>query len=181
MSILSLREAEVTQRNFDTALLLADRGEGKTLTSVYWLVNRALLAPDQSCAFFSANEHSRDVEQQVVEMVRYLFPDTPLSYSQTQRLFQFPNHSRLWLRDGNQPDRQRGFMWHWLVFDEFNEWVKPQHETAYNVSMIGLRLGDQPKALVNATYHSTRLLLHLMRDRHTVLVDRRKAERLKMI
>ncbi len=131
-------------------LLLAGRGFGKTRSGAEWvreLVEAgaarrvALIAPTASDA--------RDVMVEGVSgMLSVASPHCRPLYEPSKRRLTWPNGAQATLYSADEPERLRGPQFDAAWCDELAAWRYPQ---AWDMLMLGLRLGAHPRAIVTTT------------------------------
>jgi phage terminase large subunit-like protein len=134
-----------------TWLLMAGRGFGKTRTGAEWVLARARRWPGARIALVGGSLD--DVVKVMVEGESGLLASARLH----ERLIWRPSTGRLRLPEGGlataysgaNPGRLRGPQHHFAWADELAKWAYPE-ETWDNLQ-LGLRLGEQPQALVTTT------------------------------
>lgn len=72
------------------------------------------------------------------------------------------------LFSGDEPDRLRGYQSHLVWFEELAAFKYPQE--AFDMAMLGLRLGDDPHFVVTSTPKPVKLIRELAREREDVLL-----------
>jgi predicted phage terminase large subunit-like protein len=149
-------------------LLLAGRGFGKTRTGAELVRTRigahrarriALVAPTAADA--------RDVMVEGESGLLAIAPpdDRPL-YEPTKRRLTWPNGAVATTYSADEPERLRGPQHDFAWCDELAAWRYPG---AWDMLMFGLRLGDDPRAVVTATPRPTKLIRALLADPKVVV------------
>lgn len=82
-------------------------------------------------------------------------------YRPSRRCLDWPNGARTLIFTADEPERLRGKQHEWLWADEVAAWRYPE---AWDQAMFGLRLGDNPQAVVTTTPKPTRLVRDLIAD-----------------
>lgn len=90
----------------------------------------------------------------------------PPKYEPSKSRLTWPNGSIALLRSADEPERFRGPQQHWAIADEWCSWRYP---AAWDMLMLGLRLGKDPRCVVATTPKPTKLLRTLMVDSTTVI------------
>lgn len=153
---------------WDTWVLLAGRGFGKTRCGAEWswrmaktLERGALVGPTAADA--------RDV---LVEGESGILATAPATfrpeYQPSKRRLVYPNGAMQFLYSADEPDRLRGPQHHYLWADELAAWKKFQY--AWDMIQMGLRLGTHPRACVTTTPRPLPLIRQLIRDPMSVVV-----------
>jgi len=153
---------------WDTWVLLAGRGFGKTRCGAEWawrmakdLERGALIAPTAA-----------DARDTMVEGESGLLAVCPPTfrpeYQPSKRRLVYPNGAMQFLYSADEPDRLRGPQHHYLWADECAAWKKLQY--AWDMAQMGLRLGSRPRACVTTTPRPLPLIKELVRDPMSVIV-----------
>lgn len=150
-------------------LLLAGRGFGKTIAITQWAIEQALLMPGSHGAIVAPTAaDSRAVlvegESGVLNVARRGFMPT---YEPSKRLLTFPNGSRATLYSADEPNRLRGPQHHWAICDELAAW---NYAAAFDMLLLGLRLGDNPRVAIATTPRPVPLIKRLLADPTAVIV-----------
>ena len=156
-------------------LLLAGRGFGKTRTGAELVRARvgacmarriALVAPTAADA--------RDVMVEGESGLLAIAPpaDRPL-YEPSKRRLTWPNGAVATLFSADEPERLRGPQHDFAWCDELAAWRYPE---AWDMLMFGLRLGDDPRAVVTTTPRPTKLIRALIADPKVVMTRGATAE-----
>ncbi|WP_417252935.1 DNA-packaging protein [Celeribacter sp.] len=93
-------------------------------------------------------------------------PDRRPKWSATRRTLVWPNGAEATLFSGNDPEALRGPQFDAAWVDELAKWRKPQE--AWDMLQFGLRLGDDPRAVVTTTPRNVGLLKALLQRASTV-------------
>src|SRR6185437_10081925 len=144
-------------------LLLAGRGFGKTRTGAELVQARvkahrarriALVAPTAADA--------RDVMVEGASGLLAIAPprDRPL-YEPSKHRLTWPNGAVATTFSADEPERLRGPQHDFAWCDELAAWRYPE---AWDMLMFGLRLGDDPRAVVTTTPRPTKLIRGLIAD-----------------
>jgi phage terminase large subunit-like protein len=144
-------------------LLLAGRGFGKTRTGAELVRARigahtarriALVAPTAADA--------RDVMVEGESGLLAIAPpgERPL-YEPSNRRLTWPNGAVATTYSADEPERLRGPQHDFAWCDELAAWRYPE---AWDMLMFGLRLGDDPRAVVTTTPRPTKLIRGLIAD-----------------
>ena len=153
-----------------TWLVLAGRGWGKTRTGVEWIRSQvesrrcgrlALVAPTAADA--------RDV---IVEGESGILATSPNYnrpvYEPSKRRLTWKNGAIATTYSADEPDRFRGPQHDGAYLDELAAWKYPE---AFDLLMMGLRLGENPRAVITTTPRPVRIIRDLLKD-PTVVVTR---------
>lgn len=144
-------------------LLLAGRGFGKTRTITEWARERAKQMPKSRGALVAATAaDARDVLVEGESGILAVSPDwfKPI-YEPSKRRLTWPNGTVATIFSADEPDRLRGPQHHWALCDELAAWRYPD---AWDMLMMGLRLGDDPQCVVATTPRPTPLIRELIVD-----------------
>lgn len=87
-------------------------------------------------------------------------------YMPSKRRLEWPNGGRSLIFTGEEPDRLRGKQHEKLWADELAAWRYPE---AWDQAMFGLRLGDNPQAVITTTPKPTAIVKELLKNEHTVI------------
>ncbi len=173
------RWARVSQRpppgDWRVWLLLAGRGFGKTRTGAELVRTRvgahtarriALVAPTAADA--------RDVMVEGESGLLAIAPpwDRPL-YEPSKRRLTWPNGAVATMFSADEPERLRGPQHDFAWCDELAAWRYPE---AWDMLMFGLRLGDDPRAIVTTTPRPTKPIRALLADPKVVVTRGTTAE-----
>ncbi len=150
-------------------LILAGRGFGKTLTIVQWALAQARALPKSRGALVAAT--ADDARAVLVEgesgILNSAPPDFMPKFEPAKRLLTFPNGSKARLFSADEPNRLRGPQHHWAICDELAAWNYAQ---AFDMLLLGLRLGDNPRTAIATTPRPTPLIKRLLADSTAAVV-----------
>ncbi|WP_238379809.1 DNA-packaging protein [Celeribacter ethanolicus] len=93
-------------------------------------------------------------------------PDRRPKWSATRRTLVWPNGAEATVFSGNEPEALRGPQFDVAWVDELAKWRKPQE--AWDMLQFGLRLGDDPRAVVTTTPRNVGILKSLLERSSTV-------------
>jgi phage terminase large subunit-like protein len=144
-------------------LLMAGRGFGKTLSITQWAIAQAETMPRSRGALVAPTEaDARDV---LVEGESGILNIAPLEfmpkYEPAKRRLTFPNGSTAKLFSADEPNRLRGPQFHWAICDELAAW---NYEQAFDMLLLGLRLGENPRVAIATTPRPVAILKRLLND-----------------
>jgi phage terminase large subunit-like protein len=155
--------------NWRVWLLLAGRGFGKTRSGAEWVRMRvesglarrvALVAPTASDA--------RDVMVEGESGLLALAPPALRPrFEPSRRRLTWPNGAIATCFSAEEPERLRGPQFDAAWCDELAAW---RHEAAWDMLMLGLRLGIDPRCVVTTTPKPVRLVRRLVAAGDTVVV-----------
>lgn len=146
-------------------LILAGRGYGKTRTINEWANEQAEAMPNSRGAIIAAT--AADVRDVVVEGesgLHTLYPENILYEPSKRRLTWKDSGATATLFSADEPDRLRGPQFHWAICDELAAWRYP---ATFDMLMLGLRLGANPRVAIATTPRPTPLIRKLVSDPHT--------------
>lgn len=146
--------------------MLAGRGFGKTRTAAedaWWY---AACNPGHQIAIVAPTHN--DVRGTMFEGVSGLIACTPqeiiADYNRANQELRFKSGSLIRGFSAEKPDRMRGPQFHRAYADEQAAW---QYPDAWDQLMFGLRLGNDPRAIVTTTPRPTPLIRALVKDPRT--------------
>ena len=160
--------------DWETWLILAGRGWGKTLTGAKDLVAYAALNPESICAVVAPTAGDlRRVCFDGPSGILSVIPEPCLWHGHRKGYNRGTSEVTLW--NGSiiqgfaaiEPDRLRGPQFHRAWADELAAW---RYEDAWDQLQFGLRLGDNPQAVVTTTPRPTPIIRQLVKDGGTELV-----------
>ena len=132
-------------------LILAGRGWGKTRTGAEWV--RTLAAENPGCRIALVAETAADARDVIIKGDSGLLSVDPTldesSWSPTNRCLTWPNGSKAWTYNATEPDQLRGPQHHFAWVDELAKFR--YGEALWDQVVFGLRLGDNPQALITTT------------------------------
>jgi predicted phage terminase large subunit-like protein len=143
-------------------LLLAGRGFGKTRTIVEWATWKALNMPG-SRGYLVAST-AADVRDVLIdgESGFLNLPDGRRpTFEASKRRLTWPNGSVATTFSAEKPDRLRGPQSHWAIADELAAWKYPD---AWDMLLMGLRLGQMPQIAVATTPRPAPIIRKLVAD-----------------
>ena len=156
-------------------LLLAGRGFGKTRTGAELVRTRVVSGSARRIAFVAPTAaDARDVMVEGESGILTISPsrERPL-YEPSKRRLTWPNGAIATLFSADEPDRLRGPQHDLAWCDELAAWRYP---VAWDMLMLGLRLGREPRAVVTTTPRPTQLIRMLLADPMVVVTRGRTAE-----
>ena len=170
------RDKQVAPENTDweTCLILAGRGWGKTLTGAQDAVSYCMGVPHSRYAVIAPT--SGDLRRVCFEGPsginnivprEALYSGTGKAYNSTTGELKFKNGSLIQGFAAIEPNRLRGPQFHRAWCDELAAWRYPE---AWDQLMFGLRLGKYPQAIVTTTPRPTPLIRDLAKDSTTHLI-----------
>lgn len=159
--------------DWNTWLILAGRGFGKTRTGAEWL---AAKAADKKCRLAVVAPTIADARDTCVEgesgllsvLSRYRIIE---SWNRSQGALRLKNGSLIRCYSGEEPERLRGPQHHYAWVDEFAAFRYPRE--AWDQLRFGLRLGEHPRTVVTTTPKPIPIVKDfLARDDGTVTITR---------
>lgn len=149
-------------------LLLAGRGFGKTASLSNWAnlkankrVTRGILAAPTAA----------DIRDILVEgetgVLNVGHPSERPKYEPSKRRLTWPNGTVAVLVSADEPDRFRGLQAHWAVVDELAAW---RHVEAFDMLLMGLRLGDNPQLGIATTPRPIPIIIQLVKDQQVIVI-----------
>jgi phage terminase large subunit-like protein len=150
-------------------LLLAGRGFGKTRTGAEQIRARATRTARRLALVAPTAGDARDVMVEGESGILAISPpwERP-RYEPSKRRLTWPNGAVATLFSADEPERLRGPQHDAAWCDELASWRYPE---AWDMLMLGLRLGTDPRVVVTTTPRPTKLIRKLIAD-PTVVVTR---------
>lgn len=147
---------------------MAGRGFGKTLTGAHWIDT---LAREQAYRLAVVGRTAGDVRDVMVEGPTGVLAINPdVVYEPSKRRLTWPNGATATTFTADKPDMLRGPQHHFVWCDELATW---RYGETWDNLMLGLRLGDRPRALVTTTPRPISIVRDLVdRDGQDVVVVR---------
>lgn len=155
---------------YDTWLLLAGRGFGKTRCGAEWVWRKAKALPGSRGALVGPTAaDTRDILVEGESGILACAPPTfrPV-YEPSKRKLTYPNGSIQMCYSADEPDRLRGPQHHYGWADELAAWKKIQY--AWDMLQMGMRLGAHPQVCVTTTPRPLPLVKELLQDRMSAVV-----------
>lgn len=148
-----------------TWLILAGRGWGKTRTGAEWLRSQRETAP-RMAIIAPTFADARDTCVEGESGLRAICREGEITkWNRSLGELEFSTGARVKLFSGDQPDRLRGPQHYAIWFDELAAFKYAQR--AWDMAMFGLRLGDNPCAVVTTTPRPIPLVKQLLADATT--------------
>lgn len=139
------------------------RGAGKTKSINEWCMKQARQYPGSRGALVAAT--AADIRDVLVEgdsgILNCGFPDERPNYEPSKRRLTWPNGTTAILLSADEPARFRGPQYHWFIADELAVWRRVE---SWDMLLMGLRLGDDPRGAVATTPRPTALIKSLVRN-----------------
>jgi len=156
------------QGNWRVWLLLSGRGAGKTRAGAEWV--RAQVESGACQRLNLVGRTDSDVRDTMIEGPSGILAVSPPGagplYRPKLRRLEYPNGARLYLFSAEEPDRLRGAQCDGCWCDELAAWRYPE---AFDMLLMGLRLGSDPRCVVTTTPRPTRLVRTLIAKPTTVI------------
>ena len=150
-------------------LLLAGRGFGKTRTGAEQIRARATRTARRLALVAPTAGDARDVMVEGESGILAISPPWERRrYEPSKRRLTWPNGAVATLFSADEPERLRGPQHDAAWCDELASWRYPE---AWDMLMLGLRLGADPRVVVTTTPRPTKLIRKLIAD-PTVVVTR---------
>ena len=147
-------------------LLLAGRGFGKTRSGAEYV--RKLTATHGRIALIAPT--TGDIRDVMIEGQSGLLAISPPwnrpSWEPSKRRLTWPNGAVASCYSADEPDRLRGPQHDAAWGDELAAWRYPE---SYDMLMLGLRLGGDPRAVFTTTPRPVKLIRDLLRDPHVAV------------
>jgi phage terminase large subunit-like protein len=129
-------------------LFLGGRGAGKTRAGAEWIAGQAGRGKARRIGLIGAT--ARDARQVMVEGESGLLAVAQgVTFQPSNKLLRWPDGAEARLLSAAEPDSFRGHQFDCIWGDEFAKWPAPQ--TALDMALMGLRLGDDPRMLLTTT------------------------------
>lgn len=151
-----------------TWLFLAGRGAGKTRSGAEWVKEQVEQGTYGRWAFVAPTAADvRDVMLEGESGLLSIYPNSkrPI-YEPSKRRVTWPSGARATMFSADEPDRLRGPQHDAAWCDELGAWRRPE---AWDMLLLGLRLGSRPRACVTTTPRPTKVLKDIMANPHTVI------------
>jgi hypothetical protein len=150
-------------------LVLAGRGYGKTRIGAEWVREQVKTYEHVNLVAKSRDEY-RDVMVEGESGILACCPpwERP-EWLATRRMLKWPNGARSLCFTAEEPEQLRGPQHQRLWGDEVAKW--PYMRESFDMAMLGLRLGPDPRCLLTTTPKPVRLLRDLLED-ETVIVTK---------
>jgi phage terminase large subunit-like protein len=147
--------------DWNTWLVLAGRGWGKTRTAAEWIAFEAIRNPNTRWAIVAPTfTDARDTCAEGVSGVVNILREYGMlkDYNRSIGEIILTNRSRIKLFSGEEPDRLRGPQFHGGWFDELAAF---KYTEVWDQYKFGLRLGEHPRTLVTTTPRPTKQIRDL--------------------
>lgn len=153
---------------WDTWLLLAGRGFGKTRTGAEWSWRQAKKYERGALVGPTAGD-ARDILVEGESGIMACAPATfrPV-YEPSKRRLTYPNGAIQTVYSADEPDRLRGPQHHYAWADELAAWRRLQ--ATWDMLQMGMRLGDHPQVCITTTPRPLAIVKELLKDDLTATV-----------
>lgn len=160
-----------TDPPWSVCLFLGGRGTGKTRSLAEWCRSKAEGHPGCRINLVGRDMgEARKVATFGESGVMSICPPwNKPTWSPVDAALRWANGSQLFLYSAEAPTSLRGPQCHYLACDELAAWNKYRPETAWNLAVMGCRLGLNPQAFIATTPTPSRLLRDI-RDRESTIV-----------
>lgn len=151
--------------DWNTWLVLAGRGYGKTRMGSQWICEKAILNPNSICAVI-APTHTLLLETNFngpAGILTLLPKELVESYVQSPLpTVTLKNGSQIKGYSAQEPERLRGPNWHFALLDEFAAWQYMQ--MSLDMIRMCLRIGTHPQMMITTTPKPFPLLRRIMAE-----------------
>lgn len=152
-------------------LILAGRGFGKTRTGAEWVRGLVELQPTADLRIALVADTLADARTVMVEgesgLLAIAPPEQQPLFEPSKRQLTWPCGAQAFLYSADAPEQLRGPQHHYAWCDELAKWRRLE-EVWHNLQ-LGLRLGEQPRAVVTTTPRPVALLKSLLADTATTV------------
>jgi phage terminase large subunit-like protein len=148
--------------SWDILLVLAGRGFGKTRMGAEGIREYASMHPEARIACISPTyAQCRDVQYLGESGILAVTPqDDVHTWHKSHGKIMFENGAQTAWFSGADPEKLRGPQHHLIWFDELCAYQYAQD--TWDMSMMGLRLGDHPRVVITTTPKPNRLIIDLV-------------------
>jgi len=147
-------------------LILAGRGFGKTRTGAETVRRWVRSYPIVNIVGATADD-ARDIMVEGESGIMSICPDAERpAYIASKRRLEWPNGAVSLIFTADEPERLRGKQAMKIWADELGAWRYPE---AWTQAMLGLRLGDNPQAVVTTTPRPTKLIIEMIADGRNIV------------
>lgn len=154
--------------DYDSWLILAGRGFGKTRTGVEWVLDKVQRAPALRIALVGATlDDAREVMAEGESGLLRLGDHLIAKWRPGLGEIHFHNGSMAKLFSAANPNSLRGPQHHFAWCDELAKWSRGK--AAWDNLQLGLRLGDHPQAVVTTTPLQSDALEFLLKQEETLV------------
>lgn len=155
--------------NWQTWLIMAGRGFGKTRSGAEWIRKR--VQNKDARRIVIAGPTAADIRDVMIEGESGLLAvcdhaGVSARYMPSKRRVDFANGAYAILVSADEPKRFRGLQSDTFWADELASWTYPE---AWDMLMLGHRLGDDPRGIVTTTPRPIQIIKDLLKDDSTVV------------
>lgn len=154
------------QQGWHSWLIMAGRGYGKTRAGAEWVRGIAETNPAARIALVGASlgEARRVMVEGPSGLLAIAPPRSRPVYEPSKRQLSWPNGALATLYAATEPESLRGPQHSHAWCDEIAKWVQTsgKAEAAWDNMLLGLRLGDAPRAVATTTPRPVPLLMQLL-------------------
>jgi phage terminase large subunit-like protein len=155
---------------WETWLIMAGRGFGKTRTGAEWIRDQIEQQGKRRLALVART--AADVRDVMVEGESGILAISPPwnrpHYEPSKRRLIWPNGAIATTYSGDKPDQLRGPQHDGAWCDELAAWRYPE---SFDQLQFGLRLGDNPQVVVTTTPRPIQVIRDLIKDTATVITS----------
>jgi len=155
---------------WDTLLVLAGRGFGKSFMGSHAVIKWASANPKCRIALIGAN--AKDTRDIMIlgdsGILKQCHPGFRPKYNPSNNTLTFPNDTICQMYSAETPDALRGPQFHYAWCDELAKFKN--QEEMWDMLTMTLRLGEHPQTIVTTTPRPTALVKQLAADPATVLI-----------
>jgi phage terminase large subunit-like protein len=148
-------------------LYLAGRGAGKSRSGAEWVRKQVEQGKKRIALVGPTAADTRDVMIEGESGLMSVCPPWDLpEYEPSKRRVTWANGAQAIAYSGDVPDRLRGPQHDAAWVDELAAFKYPE---AWDMMLMGLRLGDHPQAVITTTPRPTKIIKDLLKDPNTVV------------
>ena len=163
--------------DWSTWVIMGGRGAGKTRAGAEWVraqVEGATPMARGACRRVALVAETLEQAREVMVfgdsgLLACSPPDRRPHWIATRRLLQWPNGAEAQVFSAKDPERLRGPQFDAAWCDELAKWK--YGEAAWDMLQFGLRLGQNPRAVVTTTPRNRKVLTRLLEDKRTVMTQ----------
>lgn len=153
--------------DWDTWLIMAGRGFGKTRSGAEWLADQMTIAPGTRWAIVAPTiADARDTCVEGESGILACLPPNMYEWHRSLGELILPNGSRAKCFAAEEPNRLRGPQHHGAWCDEVSSW---RYDDAWDQLLFGLRLGAHPRVVCTTTPKPNTLTRTILSDQDTVV------------
>jgi phage terminase large subunit-like protein len=159
------RDGQIAPKGlWSTWLVAAGRGWGKTRAGAEWVLDLARRDGAARIALVGASldEAARVMVEGESGLIARAWTGERLDWHPSKAELRFPSGAIAQLYSGASPDGLRGPQHHFAWADELGKWAHPQ--ATWDMLRMGLRLGEQPRAMITTTPKPIGVLRALIDD-----------------